>query len=74
MTNVIKSSDITLLRLLSMSQMLFIVFIYRADDSGLGSLRHEPTPPALTLGWWVRIPLEAWMSVCVYSAFVLFCA
>jgi hypothetical protein len=24
------------------------------------------------LGLWVRIPLEAWMSVCVYSVFVLF--
>jgi hypothetical protein len=25
-----------------------------------------------TLGSWVRIPLEAWMSVCVYSMF-MFC-
>jgi hypothetical protein len=25
---------------------------------------------ARTLGSWVRIPLEAWMSVCVYSVFV----
>jgi hypothetical protein len=25
-----------------------------------------------TLQWWVRIPLEAWMSVCDYSVFV-FC-
>jgi hypothetical protein len=24
-------------------------------------------------GIWVRIPIEAWMSVCVYSLFVLFC-
>jgi hypothetical protein len=22
---------------------------------------------------WVLIPLEAWMSVCIYSVFVLFC-
>jgi hypothetical protein len=22
---------------------------------------------------WVQIPLEAWISVCVYSVFVLFC-
>jgi hypothetical protein len=27
--------------------------------------------PARRLGSWVRIPLKAWMSVCVYSVFVL---
>jgi hypothetical protein len=27
--------------------------------------------PARSPGSWVRIPLEAWMSVCVYSVFVL---
>jgi hypothetical protein len=27
-------------------------------------LRHEMCSPARTLGSWVRIPLEAWMSVC----------
>jgi hypothetical protein len=36
-------------------------------------LRHEPSPPARTLGSWIQIPLEAWMFVCVYSMFVLFC-
>jgi hypothetical protein len=36
-------------------------------------LRHESSSPARTLGSWVRIPLEVWMSVCVYSVFVLFC-
>jgi hypothetical protein len=25
------------------------------------------------LGWWVPIPVNAWLSVCVYSVFVLFC-
>jgi hypothetical protein len=39
----------------------------------LRGLRHEPFAPVRTLGSWVRIPLEAWMSVCVYSVFVLFC-
>jgi hypothetical protein len=29
--------------------------------------RHELSSPASTLGSWVRIPVEAWMSVCVYS-------
>jgi hypothetical protein len=37
------------------------------------SIRHEPYSPAWTLGSWVQIPLEAWMSVCVYSVFVLSC-
>jgi hypothetical protein len=36
-------------------------------------LRHELTSPAQTLGSWVRIPLQAWMSVCVY-VLVLSCA
>jgi hypothetical protein len=30
-------------------------------------LRHEMSLPAQTLGSWVRIPLEAWMSVSVSS-------
>jgi hypothetical protein len=34
-------------------------------------LRHELSSLARTLGSWVRIPLKAWMSVCVYSVFVL---
>jgi hypothetical protein len=28
-------------------------------------LRHELSSPARTLGSWVRIPLETWMSICV---------
>jgi hypothetical protein len=27
-------------------------------------LKHEPSSPSRKLGSWVRIPLEAWMSVC----------
>jgi hypothetical protein len=34
-------------------------------------VRREITSLARTLGSWVRITLEAWMSICVYSAFVL---
>jgi hypothetical protein len=34
-------------------------------------LRHELSSLARTLGSWVGIPLEAWMSVCVYFVFVL---
>jgi hypothetical protein len=36
-------------------------------------LRHELSSPARTLGSWVGIPLKTWMSVCVYSVFVLSC-
>jgi hypothetical protein len=36
-------------------------------------LRHELSSPAWTLGSWVQNPLEAWMCVCIYSVFVLFC-
>jgi hypothetical protein len=36
-------------------------------------LRYEPSLPVGTLGSWIRIPLEAWMSVGIYSVFVLFC-
>jgi hypothetical protein len=36
-------------------------------------LRYEMSLPAWTLGSWVRIPLEAWMFVRVYSVFVLSC-
>jgi hypothetical protein len=35
-------------------------------------LRHELSSNARTLGSWVRIAPKAWMSVCVYSVFVLF--
>jgi hypothetical protein len=35
--------------------------------------RHEPSSSAPTLWPWVRIPLEIWMPMWVYSVFVLFC-
>jgi hypothetical protein len=35
-------------------------------------LTHELSSLARTLGSCVQIPLKAWMSVCVYSVFVLF--
>jgi hypothetical protein len=36
-------------------------------------LKHEPSSPARTLGWWVRIPFEAWIFVCIYSVCVVLC-
>jgi hypothetical protein len=46
------------------------ITVYWADHSGRG-LRHEMFSLARTLESWVRIPLTAWMSICVYSVFVL---
>jgi hypothetical protein len=55
-----------------------IIFVIKAPVNQLTgrpqrprSLRHEMSSLARTLGSWVRIPLEAWMSVCVYSVFML---
>jgi hypothetical protein len=36
-------------------------------------LRHELSSLAPTLGSWIRIPLNAWMSVCAFILCVLFC-
>jgi hypothetical protein len=36
-------------------------------------LRHKLSSPPRTMGSRVPIPLEAWMSACVYSIFVLSC-
>jgi hypothetical protein len=36
-------------------------------------LRHKLSSLTRTLASWVRVPLKAWTSVCVYSVFVLFC-
>jgi predicted nucleic acid-binding Zn ribbon protein len=36
-------------------------------------LRQELSSPAPTLRSWVRMPFESWMSVCVYSVFLLSC-
>jgi hypothetical protein len=43
-----------------------VVMFHLADHSGHAVLRHEPSSPAQTLVSWVRIPLKAWMSICVY--------
>jgi hypothetical protein len=50
---------------------------YNLDELRLSQrpcgLRHEPSSHATTLGLRVRIPLETWMSVSIYSVFVLLC-
>jgi hypothetical protein len=37
------------------------------------SLKQELSSSSRILGSWVRISLEAWMSVCVYSVCVALC-
>jgi hypothetical protein len=56
------------------------IYIYRrlwVDVIGrsqwLRGLRNELSPPAGTLGSWIRITLEALMSVCVYSLCTVVC-
>jgi hypothetical protein len=54
------------------------IFLYTAfrnmrRSQWANGLRHEMSSPAQKLGSWVQIPLETWMSVCVYSVFVLSC-
>jgi hypothetical protein len=44
--------------------------INRCQSQSPRGLRHEMSPPAETLGSWVRIPLEEWMSVRVSSVLV----
>jgi hypothetical protein len=58
---------------------LFVLFninwwrIFSSRPQWPRRLRHELSSCAQTLGSWIRIPLKTWMSVCVYSVFVLFC-
>jgi hypothetical protein len=50
-----------------------ILIIFDGWSQWPRGLEHEMSSPAWTLGSWVRISLEAWMSVCVYSVFMLSC-
>jgi hypothetical protein len=51
----------------------FGILLYLLANTVTARSKHEPSSPARTLGSWVRIPLEAWMSVCVYCVFALSC-
>jgi hypothetical protein len=42
-----------------------------SENENARGLRHEMSSPDQTLGSWTRIPLEAWMTFCVSSIFVL---
>jgi hypothetical protein len=49
------------------------IFVLSGRSQWPCGLRHEPSSLARTLESWVRIPFKAWISVRVYSVFVLFC-
>jgi hypothetical protein len=49
----------------------FEVIILQSYLITVSALMHEHSSPAQTMGSWVGNPLESWMSVCVYSVFVV---
>jgi hypothetical protein len=49
------------------------VYSYFCRSRWPRGLSHVLSSLARTLGSWLRIPLKSWMSVCVYSVFVLSC-
>jgi hypothetical protein len=57
----------------SLSVVTCIIGCFESRSQWPRCLRRELSSLAQTLGKWVRIPLEAWMSVSVYSVFVLSC-
>jgi hypothetical protein len=58
-------------RFISMFPILLRVLI--VSTQWPRDLRHDMSSPAQTLGSWVPITLDAWGSICFYSAFVLSC-
>jgi hypothetical protein len=67
-------SFISIVFLLSYSfNIIFLWYIYILLITVPRGLKPELPSLARALGSWIRIPLKAWMSVCVYSVFVLSC-
>jgi hypothetical protein len=66
---------VTFIFLLAISVHVLSAFLRLVSRSQwpLG-LRHELSSPAQTLGSWVPIPREAWMSVRVYYICAVLCA
>jgi hypothetical protein len=50
-----------------------VIVIYSRSQWPRG-LGHELSSPAQTLGLWVQIPLEAWMSVRLFCVCAVLCA
>jgi hypothetical protein len=56
------------------SRLIFRLIRYIGWSQCPRGLRHELSSPARTLVSWVRIPLKAWMYVCIYSvSYVVLC-
>jgi hypothetical protein len=73
-----KTSNLTFIILFARDRYLsqswpYKYFLISGRSQWPRCLRHEMSPLAQTLGYWVRIPLKAWMSVRVSSEFVLSC-
>jgi hypothetical protein len=54
---------------LTMGFNLISLYILLSRSQWRRSLRHEMSSFTRTLGLWVRIPLAAWIFVCLYSLF-----
>jgi hypothetical protein len=72
-SNCIISRDITNAAYSGMTLILNLLDRHQCRSQWPRDLRHKPSSPARTLGLWVRILLEARMSVWVYSMFMFFC-
>jgi hypothetical protein len=51
---------------------VFLAILVAGRSEWPRDLRHELSTLARTLGSWVQIPLEEWMSACLYSVSVMF--
>jgi hypothetical protein len=57
----------------SVPQNMEIRRIIKSRSQWPRGIGHEMSSLAWTLGSWVRIPLEPWMFVCVYSVCIVLC-
>jgi hypothetical protein len=61
---------LTVVQSLEKFQELYGIKKFTSKSKWPRGLRHELSSPARTMGSGVRIPLKAWMFVCVYSVCV----
>jgi hypothetical protein len=57
----------------SKSPVILSIIHHRHRSQWPRGQSHELSSPALILGSSVRVPLETWMSMCVYSVFLMSC-
>jgi hypothetical protein len=51
----------------------YVMHLHQSHSQWPRGPGHELFPPAITMGSWVRIQLEAWMSVCLFRVCGLLC-